>query len=173
MVSGDLQVFALLPVLQMLLSSGRSGQFMVEHPRGGSLWIEQGEIVHARSGDLSGEAALQLLCSLDSGTFTFEADRLAPEHTLQMRQDVAMRRMYLDAEAWSGLLPLFPDWTRALRFTERWLEAQPVTRQQYRALSGIGQGQSLRGMVNRSELSPRLLLETLRPFLSNGLIEAV
>ncbi len=173
MVSGDLQVFPLLPVLQMLLSSGRTGQFMVEHPRGGSLWLEHGEIVHARSGDLTGEAALQLLGSLDSGTFTFEADRPAPVHTLHLRQDAAMHRMYLDSEAWAGLLRLFPDWSRTLRFSERWVEAQPVTRQQYLALSQVGHGQSLRSMVNHNELPPRVMLETLKPFLANGLIEVI
>lgn len=173
MVSGDLQVFNLLPVMQMLLSSGRSGQFTVEHPRGGSLWFENGELVHARSGDLTGEAALELICSLTDGTFTFEADRQPPEHTVQMRPDTVMHRMFVDAEAWTPLMRLFPDWTRSLRFTERWADTQPVTRQQYRALNQIRLGHSLRSMVNRSGLSPKLMLETLKPFLTNGLIEVV
>lgn len=173
MVSGDLQVFSLLPVMQMLLASGRSGQFTVEHPRGGSLWIANSEVVHARTGDLTGESALQLLCSLDSGTFTFEPDRQPPEQTLHLRADTVMHRMLVDTDAWAPLLRLFPDWSRPLRFTAQWNEAQPVTRQQYRALSLIGQGYSLRSMVGRSDLSPRVMLETLRPFLTGGLIEAV
>ncbi len=173
MVSGDLQVFSLLPVMQMLLASGRSGQFTVEHPRGGSLWIEHGEVVHARSGDLTGDAALQLLCSLESGTFTFEPDRQPPERSLHLRQDTALHRMLTDSEAWVSLLRLFPDWSRTLRFTSSWSESQPVTRQQYRALSLVGQGHSLRSMVNRSPLPPRTVLETLKPFLTGGLIEMV
>ncbi|GAA5503137.1 hypothetical protein Dxin01_02886 [Deinococcus xinjiangensis] len=171
MVSGDLQVFSLLPVMQMLLASGRSGQFTVEHPRGGSLWIENGEVIHARCGDLTGDSALQLLCSLDSGTFTFEPDRQPPERSLHLRQDAVMHRMLVDTEAWTPLLRLFPDWSRTLRFTSHWNEAQPVTRQQFRALSLVGQGHTLRSMVNRSELAPRVMLETLKPFLTGGLIE--
>lgn len=173
MVSGDLQVFSLLPVMQMLLSSGRSGQFTVEHSRGGSLWFENGDLVHARSGELTGEAALELMCSLTDGTFTFEADRHAPERTVNLRQDTVMHRMFMDAEAWTPLMRLFPDWSRTMRFTERWTETQPVTRQQYQALSQVGQGQSLKTMVVRSGLPPRLMLETLKPFLTNGLIEVV
>ena len=45
------------------------------------------------------------------------------------------------------------------------------TRQQYRALSLVGQGHSLRSMVGRSELPPRLMLETLKPFLTGGMVE--
>lgn len=44
-------------------------------------------------------------------------------------------------------------------------------RQQFRALNLVGQGHTLRGMVNRSELAPRMVLETLKPFLTGGLIE--
>lgn len=157
--------------MQMLLTSGRSGEFTVDHPRGGSLWFEHGELTHARSGQLKGEAALQLLCSLDSGTFTFESDRQPPERTLHLKQDTAMHRMLMDADSWTHIMRIFPEWSRTLRFTSRWSEQQPVTRQQYLALSLVGQGHSIRHMIDRSELPPRILLDLLRPFVTNGLIE--
>lgn len=171
MVSGDLQVFPLLPVMQMLLSSGRSGEFTVDHPRGGTLWFEHGELTHARSGQLRGEAALQLMCSLDQGTFTFEADRQAPERTLNLKQDMALHRMLLDNESWAQLMRIFPDWSRTLRFSVRWNPQQPVTRPQYQALTLVGQGHNIRQMIDRSELPPRVLLDILRPFVANGLVE--
>lgn len=173
MVSGDLQVFPLLPVMQMLLTSGRSGEFTVDHPRGGTLWFEQGELVHARSGQMKGEAALQLMCSLDSGTFTFEVDRPPPERTLSLKQDMAMHRMLMDADAWTPLLRIFPDWSRNVRFTSRWTEQQPVTRPQYLALTQVGQAHNIRHMIERSELPPREMMEMLRPFVTNGLVEIV
>lgn len=171
MVSGDLSVFPLLPVMQMLLASGRSGQFMVDHPRGGTLWFENGEIIHARSGELRGEAALQLMSSLDGGVFSFEPNRSPPERTLHLKQDAAMHRMLMDSDAWAVLLRLFPNWSRPVRFTSRWTEQQPVTRQQYLALNLITLGLPLRQMFEHSTLPPRTILETLRPFLANGLIE--
>lgn len=173
MVSGDLQVFPLLPVMQMLLTSGRSGEFTVDHPRGGTLWFEQGELIHARSGQLKGEAALQLMCSLDGGTFTFEADRHPPERTLHLKQDVAMHRMLMDSESWTQIMRLFPDWSRTLRLTSRWTDHQPVTRQQYLALSLVGQGHTIRSMLDRTEMPPRILLDTLRPFVTGGMVEVV
>ena len=173
MVSGDLQVFPLLPVMQMLLSSGRSGEFTVDHPRGGTLWLEHGELTHARSGQLRGEAALQLMCSLDQGTFTFEADRTSPERTLHLKQDTALHRMLMDYESWTVVMRLFPDWSRTLRFTNRWNPQQPVTRPQYQALTVVNHGYNIRQMIDRAELPPRVLLDTLRPFVTNGIVEVV
>lgn len=171
MVSGDLSVFPLLPVMQMLLSSGRSGQFSVEHPRGGSLWLDQGNLVHAKSGALVGEDALQLMCSLDAGTFIFDPERNTNEKSLDLKQDSALHRMLIDHESWIDLLRLFPDWSRPLRFTARWTDQQPVTRQQFRLLDLVAQGLSLRAIMDRSELLPKDSLEVYRPFLTGGLIE--
>lgn len=171
MVSGDLQVFPLLPVMQMLLTSGRSGEFTVEHPRGGKLWFRDGELVHAQSGTLTGENALQLLCSVDSGTFTFEAGIASPQQTIHLRQDTVMHRMLLDTDSWTGILQKFPDWSRPLRFTRTWNDQHPVNRHQYRALSQVGQGVSLQDMLTRSELPPRELFETLGEFVQGGQIE--
>lgn len=171
MVRGDLAVFPFLSVMQMLLSSGRGGRLSVAHPRGGELWFAPGELVHAQAGALRGDAALQVLASLDGGTFTFEPGGDAPEQTLALRRDAALRQLIGYADAWGPLLRVFPDWDRPLRFTARWSEAQPVTRGQYAALSRIGDGLPLRALLEGVGESPRTTLETLRPFVTAGLIE--
>lgn len=173
MVRGDLAVFPFLSVMQMLLGSGRAGCLSVDHPRGGQIWLEPGEVVHAQTPALRGEAALQLLSSLDGGQFAFEPDQEAPEHTLSLRRDAALRRMLDDSEAWVTILRTFPDWTRTLRFTPRWAEAQPVTRSQFRALNLLADSISIQRLLERSGEPPREVLDTLRPFLVAGLIEQV
>ncbi|GGM12930.1 DUF4388 domain-containing protein [Deinococcus aerophilus] len=171
MVRGDLSVFPFLSVMQLLLSSGRAGVLNVDHARGGQLWLDRGEIVHARSRSLQGEAALQVLASLDGGTFTFEPDVAVPERTLSLRRDPALHRLIADSDGWAPLLRSFPDWSRRLRFTAKWTEAQPVTRPQYHALNLVAQELDIRSMLERSPELPRAVLETLRPFLLAGLIE--
>ena len=173
MVRGDLAIFPFLSVMQMLLGSGRAGCLSVDHPRGGQIWLERGEVVHAQTPALRGEAALQLLSSLDGGQFTFEPDQEAPERTLSLRREAALRRMMEDSEAWGTILRVFPDWTRALRFTPRWAEAQPVTRHQFRALSLVAESPTIQNLLERSGEAPKAVLETLRPFLVAGLIEQV
>ncbi|WP_034386841.1 DUF4388 domain-containing protein [Deinococcus sp. YIM 77859] len=171
MVRGDLAVFPFMPVMQMLLSSGRAGRLSVAHPRGGELWFQPGEVVHARVGGLTGEAAFQVLSSLDGGQFTFAPDVPPAERTMELRREAALRRLIEDEAAWPELLRLFPDWNRPLRFTPRWSEAQPVTRTQYLALRLIPEGQPLRVLLEKTGLPPRTTLETLRPFVTAGLVE--
>ena len=60
MLRGDLAVFPFMPVMQMLLSSGRAGRLSVSHARGGELWFEPGELVHARAGSLTGKNLMHL-----------------------------------------------------------------------------------------------------------------
>lgn len=171
MVRGDLAVFPFLSVMQMLLSSGRDGVLGVDHVRGGQLWLQGGEIIHARCGLLTGDPALQLLASLSAGTFVFEPGVPAPERTLHLHRDSALRRLFEETNAWEPLLRAFPDWQRRLRFTARWTEAQPVSRLQYRALKLVAQGLDIRSILERSGESPRAVLDTLRPFMMAGLIE--
>lgn len=173
MVRGDLTLFPLLSVMQMLLSSGRKGKLSVTHPRGGEIWIEPGELVHAEAGPLRGDAALQLLCSLDSGSFTFDTLQVAPLRTLSLRRDAALTHMFEEQEGWPAMLAAFGDWERSLQFTPRWSEAQPVTQLQYRALRAVQPGQSIRMLLYRAGLPPRQLLETLLPFVKAGLLEVV
>ncbi|MFD1729897.1 DUF4388 domain-containing protein [Deinococcus malanensis] len=101
MVRGDLTVFPLLSVMQMLLASGRAGRLSLDHPRGGQLWLDPGELVHAQAWTLSGDAGLQVVCSVTEGTFVFEADEPAPNRTLALRRDAALRRMLDDHESWT------------------------------------------------------------------------
>lgn len=171
MISGDLSVFSLLPVVQMLLASGKGGQLALSHPRGGELWLSQGELVHARSGALSGERALQVLCSVDSGTFVFKTGIEPPDDSLRLRQDQAMHRMFTESEAWPPLIALFPDWARSPRFTPLWNDQQPVTREQYRALRLVTLDLPLRSLMDITDLTPRALLELYRPYLEGGQIE--
>ncbi|MBZ9712796.1 DUF4388 domain-containing protein [Deinococcus multiflagellatus] len=171
MVRGDLAVFPFLSVMQMFLTSGRAGRLIVEHIRGGQLWLERGEIVHAEAGRLRGEHALQCMASLDAGIFTFEVGQEPPNRTLALRRDMALRRLLDDSEGWAALSRTFPDWNQRLRFSAKWNDAQPVTRTQFRVLNLVGDSQNIRMLLERSPEAPRATLETLRPFLLAGLIE--
>ncbi|BBN95322.1 MULTISPECIES: DUF4388 domain-containing protein [Deinococcus] len=171
MVRGDLAVFPFLSVMQMFLTSGRAGRLSVDHVRGGQLWLERGEITHAEAGRLRGDHALQFMASLDAGVFTFEVDQPPPTRSMSLRRDPALRRLLEDNAAWEPLLRTFPDWNRRLRFTAKWTEAQPVTRTQYRVLNLIADSGNIRTLLERTAAPPRLVLETLKPFLLAELIE--
>ncbi len=171
MLRGSLTDFPLLNVLQMLINSGVSGKVHVSHLRGGDVWVQAGEIVHASALSREGEDALDLLVSVEGGDFTFDPSQTAGKRTIEARSTALLRQLSHSADAWKELLRLFPHWDRPLTFTPRWTDQQPVTRAQFRALNLVGR-LPLGDLVAQSELSPRATLELLRPFVQSGLVDA-
>lgn len=170
MLSGNLVDFALLDVMQLLLSSGRTGRLHLDHPRGGDVWLENGEVIHATALGKTGEHALSLIASLTEGRFNFDQGMLSPERTVSLRREMVLTRMLTESDAWHPLIRVFPDWTTPLRFTGGWSDQTRVTRRQYEVLSGVGRG-SLSALVGSSALAPREFIETLLPFWQAGKVE--
>ncbi len=170
MLTGSLSEFPLLGVLQMLLNGGRTGRFQISHPRGGDLWLEGGEVVHASALGRSGLEALSLLASVDAGEFRFDGQPPAPDRSISMRRDALLQYVWQETEAWPELLSAFPDWDRPLRFTAAFNENLPVTRAQYRALRLVGRD-TVAGLISGAPMPPRTVLSTLQPFLQSRHIE--
>ncbi|TSA87319.1 DUF4388 domain-containing protein [Deinococcus detaillensis] len=171
MLRGSLSEFPLLNVLQMLTNSGASGKLHVSHLRGGDLWLQGGEVVHASALLREGDDALDLLSSVGGGDFTFEPGQAAPKQSVDTRRTALLRQLSVSSDAWQELLRLFPHWDRPLTFTSRWTDQQPVTRAQFRTLNLVGRV-PLGDLVAQSDLSPRATLEVLRPFVQSGLVDS-
>ena len=171
MLRGDLTEFPLLNVLQMLTNSAVSGKVHVSHLRGGDLWLQGGEVVHAAALTRQGDDALDLLSSVTDGEFTFDPAQLPPSRTVEMRRTALLRHLSVSSDSWRELLRFFPHWDRVLSFTPKWSDQQPVTRSQFRVLNQVGK-LPLGDLVAQSELSPRATLELLRPFVQSGLVDS-
>lgn len=170
MLSGNLTDFALLDVVQLLLTSGRTGKLHIDAARGGDVWLENGEVVHALSLGKVGDEALSLIASLTEGRFNFDQNAVAPARTVGMRREALLTRMFQESDAWQPVIRAFPDWSTPLRFTSGWSDQTRVTRQQFKVLSLVGRG-GLGTMVTVSPLPPREMLETLLPFWQAGKLE--
>lgn len=173
MISGDLSVFPLLPVLQLLLLSGKGGQLTLDHLRGGELWFAGGEILDARSGKLGSDDALQLFASLNEGTFTFEPDVEPPEQNLSLKLDQAMHRLMGESVAWEPVIATLPDWSAELKMTPLWNDHTAVTYAQFRALHLIRPGRPIRMLVELVGRSPLETAETYAHFVREGMLEIV
>lgn len=170
MLSGNLTDFDLLGVMQMLLTSNRTGKLHIEHARGGDVWIENGEVAHALALSKTGAEALSLIASLQEGRFDFQQNAASPQHSVKVRREALLAQMMQESDAWAEIVRAFPDWDRPLRFTVAWSDQTRVSRRQYQALSQVGHG-NLNDMIGASPLPPRELLELLLPFWRAGKIE--
>lgn len=171
MIAGNFSVFPFLSVLQMLMASGHSGRLDVQsEARTGHLWFRSGTIVHASAGPLEGESAMQLLTTTERGTFQFSGAEQAPEETLSLSGDLALRQLFQDTEAWKPLLAQYGDWSQPFAFTAQWNSRLPVSRRQFQVLRGVERGLTISEMVEQGGLAPRMLLSTLQQFQQAGLI---
>lgn len=172
MIAGNFSVFPFLSVLQMLMSSGRTGVLEVQDQSfEGFLWLREGTIVHARAGQLEGESGMQLLTTIEDGQFHFESlPEVTAGESLDLSGDLALRQLFQDTEAWKPLLAEYGDWSRAFAFTDKWNDRFSVNRQQFQVLRGVERGLSISQMIDEAGLPPRLLLGSLKQFEQAGYI---
>lgn len=172
MIAGNFSVFPFLSVLQMLMSSGRTGVLEVQDQGfEGFLWLREGTIVDAKAGQLEGESAMQLLTTVEDGQFHFDALLEVTGNSLELSGDLALRQLFQDTEAWKPLLAEYSDWSRAFTFTDKWNDRFSVNRQQYQVLRGVERGLSISNMIDEAGLPPRLLLASLKQFEQAGYIK--
>jgi hypothetical protein len=87
-VTGTLGLFSLVDLFQLLAASSRSGRLTVDHPEGSArVFFEEGRVVHAEFGELSGEGAVYALFADEQGSFEFMMGLPAPRHTIETRTE--------------------------------------------------------------------------------------
>jgi hypothetical protein len=93
-MTGTLGLFSLVDLIQLLSGARRSGRLLVQHPRGDAkLYFEEGEIVHAIFGELSGDIAVYALFADERGPFSFASGLPAMERTIE----IGTRNLVLEA----------------------------------------------------------------------------
>ncbi len=83
-VKGDLKVISLTNLVQMNAQSGLTGQLTVAHAgEQGTIVFVNGEITHAKRGDLSGKEAFYQILAWDDGEFEFDPNIVSARRTIQ------------------------------------------------------------------------------------------
>ena len=123
-LSGTLDTFALPDVLRLLASTEKSGRLRVSGNRGsGSVWVTDGEVVASELTSINtlDPSAVDVVFGLlrfDAGSFTFEADAVAPDAGPGMAMDPilssaehmlvewrSIEEVVPSLDVWVGLLP--------------------------------------------------------------------
>ena len=79
MLNGSLDSVSLPGLLQLLSAERRTGRLDLDQ---GSLWLDEGGIIHASCGDVSGEDAVFALVETAGGDFAFEEGEELPERSV-------------------------------------------------------------------------------------------
>lgn len=80
---GSLKDLPLPDIIQLVSVSGKTGVFQLTRgTENGEIWLENGQIVHATVGNLSGEEAIYSLAIWSQGEFQFVTGQQPPAHTI-------------------------------------------------------------------------------------------
>jgi hypothetical protein len=82
---GDLSQIPVAAVLQLLAEGQQSGMLRIEfRQEAARVWLDEGKVVHAVTGELEGEEAALKICLLAAGRFVFDDTRSPPERSFSM-----------------------------------------------------------------------------------------
>lgn len=93
-MTGQLGLFSLVDLLQLLASQDRSGLLTVDHPKGsGRLWLKEGDVFHAEFDGSTGRNAVYALLADERGSYEFAEGPEPPRRSI----DVGIEDLLLDA----------------------------------------------------------------------------
>jgi hypothetical protein len=108
-LDGNLEDFPLTDVLQLILMGERSGMLELERDRiSAVIYFENGQAVHALSGDFSGEVAVFEVFNWKEGTFAFQTDVEPPTRTITMDCHNLILEAVRRLDEWDKIRGLIP-----------------------------------------------------------------
>ncbi len=102
-MTGNLGIFSLADLLQLLSSSTQTGNLTIDHPEGEAhVYFDSGNIVHAELNDKIGEQAIKTLFTQEQGDFEFFATgntfETSVERTINKNTDMLLIQALGSAE---------------------------------------------------------------------------
>ncbi len=105
---GDLSETRLFDLVKSLVDGKKSGLMAVKGKEGAELYIEGGQIVHARTGTLNGEEALLPIMDLSNGRVTFNWQTSSDERTVRLPTEQVMANWSQREEEWKRIRQAVP-----------------------------------------------------------------
>lgn len=167
MLSGNLAEFPLPRLLETLMSIRRGGALFIQPPQfTGTLYLQDGQPIHAEAGPLRGLEALELLAGVRKAPFRFEAGLAAPAQSIE--QSLRTHQILLhQLEAWRSI-ELPEDWGLLLGRSTQPVGLSPLELQ----VMAQAEGQSIAQVLMSGLRSPLELAQVLSKLLRQGLMRA-
>ncbi len=105
---GDLAQIKLFDILKPLFSGKKTGKITVKGKEGGELYVELGNITHARTSSGVGEYAFFFLMGLKAGKALFEPDGAPSERTISISTEQLLLNWSYRKQEWDKLKEVIP-----------------------------------------------------------------
>jgi hypothetical protein len=175
-LTGTLEDFGLAEVLQLLVTTAKTGCLSVEGDGGeGRVWVRGGALAAASTDRVPDAPLDEVLCDLlryESGTFAFDADERSPELVAPESFDGLLDRAEHLLAEWQDLQAAIP----SLAYRVRLVEGVPgghavtVTARQWPSLVAVGNGCTVADLATRLGLTELNALRTVHDLMASDLI---
>jgi len=117
MFLGDLAQVKLFDILAPLFSSKKTGKIMVRGKEGGELYLELGNITHAKTNNAVGEYAFFTLIGLKVGKASFEPDEVPLERTISISMEQLLTNWSFQRQEWDKIREIIPSLNTIFRLS--------------------------------------------------------
>lgn len=100
---GDLSQVKLFDIFKPLLDGKKTGVLILRGEENGEIYLELGNIIHARTQNSTGEFAFFTIMGWKSGRITFESDVLPPERTISPPTEQLLLNWSAIKEEWETI----------------------------------------------------------------------
>ena len=114
---GDLAQSKLFDILKPLFSGKKSGKITVRGKEGGELYLELGNITHAKTSSAVGEYAFFFLMGLKTGKALFEPDGTPSERTISISTEQLLLNWSYRKQEWDKLKEVIPSTNAVFRLS--------------------------------------------------------
>lgn len=173
---GQIADFPIETVLQLLASTGKTGQLEVRGDgQSGSLGFDGGRLVSASTGEDGGEAALGAVFTIGDGDFEFIPWSDAPAANLSGDLDQLLDRAVVERNKIVAIREIVPSDALRFRLSERAAERGEVTlsADQWRTLLAVNGERDVRGVADHLKVGRLIALGTLSGLVTAGFIDTV
>lgn len=170
---GSLKELPVPDIVQLMAASGKTGVFtLVRGSERGSIYLKNGQMVHARVGQLAGEEAIYALAIWSSGDFQFAPNEETAETTVHKSNTSLLMEAARRLDEWKVLSRKIPgvDYVPSLKQRD---SPEPVTMapQEWNLVGKIDGRQSVEEIAQATKVSPFDVAKTLYGLIAADLVE--
>ena len=170
---GSLKELPLPDIIQLVSVSGKTGVFTLKNGNeAGSIYLQDGHIVHAQVGDLAGEEAVYELAIWPQGEFVFTPGQAAPSSSIQKSNTNLLMEAARRIDEWQVLSKRIPSTRLVPVFTQKSSNTSvSFTPQEWALICKIDERRSIDEIAVGLGHSPFETCKTLYGLITSGLVE--
>lgn len=168
---GDLDQVALFDLLQVFAANGRTGRLtLTTGDTEATLWVDEGDVVDATTGGVTGEKAAYRALAVTHGSFVFTPTSRASRQRFRLRVSALLMEAARRADEQARLMESLPP-RRAL--VARALDVRPEEALQAEIMRHLARPLSIGELTDRSSAHDLETLSALAELIREGAVEVL